>query len=148
MKGANILKSRKERVKPTRRLPTSYHSYNRMRRCLIASSSPQAEDGIVGELRSKELFNNRKDIMSIIWIILIGFVVGLLAKMLTPGRDASGFFITAAIGIAGSLLATFGGQALGLYHAGEPAGFIGSLVGAIILLAIYHLVRRNSPALG
>ena len=85
--------------------------------------------------------------MSIVWIILIGFVVGLLAKMLTPGRDASGFFITAAIGIAGSLLATFGGQALGLYHAGEPAGFIGSLVGAVILLAIYHLVRRNSPAL-
>ena len=83
--------------------------------------------------------------MEIIWTILIGFVVGLLAKMLTPGRDPAGFFITAAIGIAGSLLATFGGQALGLYKAGEPAGFIGSLVGAIILLVIYHLVRR-SPA--
>ncbi|MDQ6922856.1 MAG: GlsB/YeaQ/YmgE family stress response membrane protein [Pseudomonadota bacterium] len=82
--------------------------------------------------------------MSIIWTILIGFVVGLLAKMLTPGRDPSGFFVTAAIGVAGSLLATFGGQALGLYNAGEPAGFIGSLVGAIILLVIYHLVRRNS----
>ncbi len=82
--------------------------------------------------------------MSIVWTILIGFVVGLLAKTLTPGRDPSGFFVTAAIGIAGSLLATFGGQALGLYTAGEPAGFIGSLVGAIILLVIYHLVRRNS----
>ena len=82
--------------------------------------------------------------MSIIWTILIGFVVGLLAKMITPGRDPSGFFITAAIGIVGSLLATYGGQALGLYSAGEPAGFIGSLVGAVILLAIYHLVRRNS----
>jgi uncharacterized membrane protein YeaQ/YmgE (transglycosylase-associated protein family) len=82
--------------------------------------------------------------MSIIWTILIGFVVGLLAKFLTPGRDPSGFFITAAIGIAGSLLATFGGQAVGLYHAGEPAGFIGSLIGAIILLVIYHLVRRNT----
>ncbi len=84
--------------------------------------------------------------MSIIWTILIGFVVGLLAKMLTPGRDPAGFFITAAIGIAGSLLATFGGQALGLYQAGEPAGFVGSLIGAIILLVIYHLVRRK-PAL-
>ena len=84
--------------------------------------------------------------MGIIWTIIIGFVVGLLAKMLTPGRDASGFFITAAIGIAGSLLATYGGQALGLYSAGEAAGFIGSLVGAVILLAIYHLVRRNAPA--
>jgi uncharacterized membrane protein YeaQ/YmgE (transglycosylase-associated protein family) len=82
--------------------------------------------------------------MSIIWTILIGFVVGLLAKMLTPGRDPGGFFITAAIGIVGSLLATYGGQALGLYSAGEPAGFFGSLIGAIILLAIYHLVRRNS----
>ena len=82
--------------------------------------------------------------MTIIWIIIVGFVVGLLAKMLTPGRDPSGFIITVAIGIAGSLLATYGGQALGLYQAGEAAGFIGSLVGAIILLAIYHLVRRNS----
>ncbi len=82
--------------------------------------------------------------MGIIWTILIGFVVGLLAKMLTPGRDPGGFFITAAIGVAGALLATFGGQALGLYNAGEPAGFVGSLVGAIILLVIYHLVRRNS----
>ena len=84
--------------------------------------------------------------MSIIWTILIGFVVGLIAKMLTPGRDPTGFFITAAIGIAGSLLATFGGQALGLYQAGEPAGFVGSLIGSIILLVIYHLVRRK-PAL-
>jgi uncharacterized membrane protein YeaQ/YmgE (transglycosylase-associated protein family) len=81
--------------------------------------------------------------MNLIWIILIGFVVGLLAKMMTPGRDPAGFFITAAIGIAGSLLATFGGQALGLYQAGEPAGFIGSLIGAVILLVIYHMVRRN-----
>ena len=82
--------------------------------------------------------------MSIIWTIIIGFVVGLLAKMLTPGKDPSGFFKTAAIGIAGSLLATYGGQALGLYHAGEPAGFLGSLVGAIILLVIYHMIARKS----
>ena len=81
--------------------------------------------------------------MGIIWTILIGFVVGLLAKMLTPGRDPTGFFITAAIGIAGSLFATYGGQAMGLYNAGEGAGFIGSLIGAIILLVIYHLVRRS-----
>jgi len=84
--------------------------------------------------------------MSIIWIILIGFVVGLVAKFLTPGRDPAGFFITAIIGIAGSLLATYGGQALGLYRAGEPAGFIGSVIGAIILLAIYHLIRRRPMA--
>ena len=84
--------------------------------------------------------------MSIIWTILIGFIVGLVAKMLTPGRDPAGFFITAAIGIAGSLLTTYGGQAMGFYQAGEPAGFIGSLIGAIILLVIYHMIRRNPPA--
>jgi Predicted membrane protein len=82
--------------------------------------------------------------MHIVWTILIGFVVGLVAKLVTPGRDPSGFFITAAIGIAGSLLATYGGQAMGLYSAGEPAGFFGSLVGAIILLVIYHLFTRKS----
>jgi uncharacterized membrane protein YeaQ/YmgE (transglycosylase-associated protein family) len=82
--------------------------------------------------------------MHIIWTILIGFVVGLLAKMLTPGRDPSGFFITAAIGIAGALLATFAGQALGFYAAGEPAGFFGALIGAIIVLVIYHLVARKA----
>ena len=76
--------------------------------------------------------------------IVIGFIVGLVAKFLTPGRDPSGFLITIALGIGGSLLATYGGQALGLYSAGEPAGFIGSVVGAIILLAIYHLVTKRS----
>ena len=82
--------------------------------------------------------------MGIIWTIIIGFVVGLIAKMLTPGRDPSGFIITILLGIAGSLLATYGGQAMGLYRAGEAAGFIGSLVGAIILLLLYRVVRRRA----
>jgi uncharacterized membrane protein YeaQ/YmgE (transglycosylase-associated protein family) len=82
--------------------------------------------------------------MGIIWTILIGFVVGLLAKMLTPGRDPAGFFVTAIIGIVGSVIATFGGQALGLYRAGEPAGFLGSLIGAIVLLVIWGAVTRNT----
>jgi uncharacterized membrane protein YeaQ/YmgE (transglycosylase-associated protein family) len=81
--------------------------------------------------------------MHIVWTILIGFVAGLIAKMLTPGRDASGFFITAAIGIAGSIIATYVGHFLGWYKAGESAGFIGAVVGAIVLLAIYHLVRSK-----
>ena len=79
--------------------------------------------------------------MGIIWTIIIGFIVGILAKMLMPGRDPGGFVITVLIGIVGSLIATYGGQALGLYQAGEAAGFVGSLVGAIILLAIYRAVR-------
>lgn len=84
--------------------------------------------------------------MGIIATIVIGFIVGLLAKFLTPGRDPGGFIITILIGIAGSLLATYGGQALGLYTAGEPAGFVGSLIGAIILLLLYRLVRRGRTA--
>jgi len=84
--------------------------------------------------------------MGIIATIVIGFIVGLLAKFLTPGRDPAGFIITILIGIAGSLLATYGGQALGLYTAGEPAGFVGSLIGAIILLLLYRLLRRGSTA--
>ena len=79
--------------------------------------------------------------MGIIGTIIIGFVVGLLAKLLMPGRDPGGFIVTVLIGIVGSLIATYGGQALGLYQAGEAAGFIGSLVGAIILLAIYRAIR-------
>lgn len=79
--------------------------------------------------------------MGIIWTIVIGFVVGLLAKMLMPGRDPGGFIVTVLLGIAGALLATYGGQALGLYNAGEAAGFIGSLVGAIVLLVIYRVIR-------
>ena len=81
--------------------------------------------------------------MHILWIIFIGFVVGLIAKLLTPGRDPSGFFVTAIIGIAGAFLATYGGHALGIYRAGEPVGFIGAVVGAIIVLLIYHRIARN-----
>ena len=76
--------------------------------------------------------------------IVIGLIVGAVAKLLTPGRDPGGFLITIALGIGGALLATYGGQALGLYNAGEPAGFVGSVIGAIILLAIYHLITRRS----
>ena len=81
--------------------------------------------------------------MSIIWTILIGFVVGLLAKFVMPGRDPGGFFITAAIGIIGSLIATYGGKALGIYSGEETAGCIGAFIGAIILLVLYRLLMRN-----
>ena len=81
--------------------------------------------------------------MGIIATIVIGFIVGLVAKMLKPGNDPGGFIVTILIGIAGSLLATYGGQALGLYQAGQAAGFIGSVIGAIILLAIYGALARH-----
>ena len=78
--------------------------------------------------------------MSIIWTILIGFIVGIVAKFLMPGRDPAGFFITAIIGVVGSIIATYLGRALGMYQVGEPAGFIASVIGAIILLFIYRMV--------
>ena len=81
--------------------------------------------------------------MSIIWTILIGFIVGVLAKFVMPGKDPGGFFITAAIGIVGSIIATYGGKALGIYQADETAGFIGAFVGAIILLIVYRMIARN-----
>jgi uncharacterized membrane protein YeaQ/YmgE (transglycosylase-associated protein family) len=80
--------------------------------------------------------------MQIIFIILIGFVVGLLARWIGPGQQIQGFWITVLIGIAGSVIATYGGQALGLYRIGRPAGFIGSVVGAIVLLALVQLFGR------
>lgn len=79
--------------------------------------------------------------MSIIWAIIIGFIVGVIAKFLMPGRDPGGFIITAILGIVGALVATFLGQAMGLYAAGQSAGFIASVIGAMIVLFIYHLIR-------
>lgn len=83
--------------------------------------------------------------MSIIWAIIIGFIVGLIAKFLMPGRDPGGFIVTAILGIVGALLATFLGQAMGLYAAGQSAGFIASVIGAMIVLFIYHLIRGRRP---
>ena len=81
--------------------------------------------------------------MHLIWTVLIGFVVGLLARFLMPGDDKMGIIMTAILGIVGSLAATYVGQAMGWYTAGEGAGFIASLVGALILLFIYNLVRKK-----
>jgi uncharacterized membrane protein YeaQ/YmgE (transglycosylase-associated protein family) len=88
-----------------------------------------------------------EDIMAILWTIIIGFIVGLLAKAIMPGRDPGGFIVTTLLGIAGALLAKFLGQSFGWYHEGQSAGFIASVVGAIILLALYRLLRRPSPTL-
>ena len=78
--------------------------------------------------------------MGIIWTIVIGLVVGIVAKFLMPGRDPGGFVVTALIGIVGSVIATFLGQTLGFYRPGESAGFIAAVIGSIILLFLYRLV--------
>lgn len=77
--------------------------------------------------------------MHIIFIILIGFLVGLVARWISPHPHVTGFWMTVLIGIVGSIIATYGGQALGLYRVGRPAGFIGSVLGAIVLLALVRL---------
>jgi uncharacterized membrane protein YeaQ/YmgE (transglycosylase-associated protein family) len=79
-----------------------------------------------------------------LWVVLIGLVVGALAKFIMPGKDPGGFIVTILIGIAGSLVATWLGRAIGLYQEGQSAGFIMSVVGAIVLLGIYHLVRPKT----
>ena len=82
--------------------------------------------------------------MHIIWTVLIGFIAGLVARAVMPGANPLGFFLTAALGIVGSIIATYAGQAMGWYRAGEGAGFISSVVGAVILLVLYRMVARRA----
>jgi uncharacterized membrane protein YeaQ/YmgE (transglycosylase-associated protein family) len=79
--------------------------------------------------------------MGIITMIIVGFIVGLLARALKPGNDRMGIILTTLVGIAGSFLAGFAGQAMGLYTTGEPAGWIASIIGAIVLLVIVSMFR-------
>lgn len=81
--------------------------------------------------------------MSILWTIAIGFVVGLFARALMPGRDPLGLILTTLLGIGGALLGQFLGQGLGFYREGEQAGFFMSLLGALIILFIYNHLTRN-----
>jgi uncharacterized membrane protein YeaQ/YmgE (transglycosylase-associated protein family) len=81
---------------------------------------------------------------SILWILLIGLVIGAIAKLLIPGKDPGGCIVTMLLGIAGAFVASYLGQAVGWYRPGEPAGFIGSVVGAILLLLLYRLLFRRS----
>ncbi len=82
--------------------------------------------------------------MTIIWTIVIGFVIGLLARAVMPGRDPAGFIITTVIGIAGALVGSFIGRALGFYAQGEPAGLIISVLGAILLLVGYRYLAPTT----
>jgi uncharacterized membrane protein YeaQ/YmgE (transglycosylase-associated protein family) len=86
--------------------------------------------------------------MGIIWTIIIGFLAGVVAKFIMPGNnEPSGFIMTTILGIVGAFVATFLGQALGWYTAGEGAGFIGAIVGAIIVLLIYGFFAGKQRAI-
>ncbi|HSB16539.1 MAG TPA: GlsB/YeaQ/YmgE family stress response membrane protein [Bryobacteraceae bacterium] len=82
--------------------------------------------------------------MHFLWMCLIGLVAGALAKLIMPGKDPGGIIITMLLGIAGSLVAGFLGRAVGWYEAGQGAGLIMSVIGAILLLAVYRLMKRGS----
>jgi uncharacterized membrane protein YeaQ/YmgE (transglycosylase-associated protein family) len=78
--------------------------------------------------------------MHFLWMLIIGLVIGAIAKFIMPGKDPGGIIVTMLIGIAGALIAGFLGRAVGWYHEGEPAGFIASIVGAILLLIVYRMI--------
>jgi uncharacterized membrane protein YeaQ/YmgE (transglycosylase-associated protein family) len=82
--------------------------------------------------------------MHYVWMAVIGFVVGLLARAILPGTQSLGIILTAVLGIAGAFLAGFAGQAMGLYTSGQPAGFIASVIGAIVLLFVVGLIKGKS----
>lgn len=82
--------------------------------------------------------------MSILIMIVVGFVVGLIARAIKPGNDGMGIVMTTLLGIAGALLAGFAGQAMGLYTPGEPAGWIASVIGALVLLVVVGMLRGKA----
>jgi len=81
--------------------------------------------------------------MHFLWMLIIGLIVGAIAKFIMPGKDPGGIIVTMLIGIVGALIAGFLGRALGWYAEGEPAGFIASVVGAILLLIVYRLATKK-----
>ena len=81
--------------------------------------------------------------MSIIVTIIVGFIVGLIARAIMPGNQSMGLIMTTILGIVGSLVASYGGAALGLYPAGSPVGWIASIIGAIVVLFLYGLVTKK-----
>ncbi len=81
--------------------------------------------------------------MHFLWMLIIGLIIGAIAKLIMPGKDPGGIIVTMLIGIAGALLAGFLGRALGWYQEGDAAGFIASVIGAILLLIIYRLITGN-----
>jgi uncharacterized membrane protein YeaQ/YmgE (transglycosylase-associated protein family) len=91
-------------------------------------------------IRASHVPPGQEEDMHIIGVIVIGFLAGLVAKLLMPGRDPGGFIVTILLGIAGAFVATYLGQAIGWYRADEGAGFIGAIVGAVVILGIYRMI--------
>lgn len=84
--------------------------------------------------------------MEFLWMLIIGLIVGAVAKFIMPGNDQGGFIVTELLGVAGAFAAGFMGRALGWYEAGEPAGFLASAIGAVLLLIVYRFATRRNHA--
>lgn len=78
------------------------------------------------------------------WVVLIGLIVGAVAKLIMPGKDPGGLIVTILLGIGGAVVGTWIGRSVGWYQEGQSAGFIVSVLGALLLLAVYHLIRRRT----
>jgi uncharacterized membrane protein YeaQ/YmgE (transglycosylase-associated protein family) len=107
------------------------------------TTQPLPRRPLVGSLQWPGNRANGRALMGILAWILFGLVVGVIAKLLMPGRDPGGFIVTILLGIAGALVGGFLGRAMGLYQEGEAAGWIMSILGAILLLVLYRLVARR-----
>ena len=81
--------------------------------------------------------------LHLLWTIIIGFIAGAVAKFIMPGKDPGGFFITTGLGVGGALIATYLGRWIGWYQEGQSAGFIAAVVGAIIVLVVYRLIKKK-----
>lgn len=81
--------------------------------------------------------------MGLISTLVVGLIVGAIAKLLMPGKQGGGIIVTMLLGVVGALVATYGGQALGIYSAGQGAGWIGSVVGAIIVLIVWGMLTKS-----
>ena len=86
--------------------------------------------------------------MHLLWMIVVGLIVGAIAKLIMPGHDPGGIVVTILLGIAGSIVAGLIGRGLGWYSEGEPAGFIASVIGAIIILGVYRIIVGRRPGGG
>ena len=101
--------------------------------------------GRLGALRLWKQWGSLK--MHILWTIIIGFVAGIIAKLVTPGnREPKGFILTTILGIVGAFVATYLGQALGWYGPAQNAGFIGAIVGAVLILLVWGFIERRRQA--
>lgn len=84
--------------------------------------------------------------MNIVWTVVIGFIAGAVAKFLMPGKDGGGFILTTVLGVAGAIVANFLGRFVGWYGEGEGAGLVASIVGAVVILAVFRLIRKRQSA--